>query len=79
VDIRSLVSAERYNSLMPHFVDENKEALFEEIDVDCNLQAEKDVVRCFDPVTMYLGDQPLLRSRIFERWHGETWADHADL
>ena len=65
--------------MLPHFTNDNKEALFEEAVVTCDLGEEVDLVRCFDPVTMYLGEKPLITSRVFERWHGETWADHHDL
>jgi hypothetical protein len=38
-------------------------------------QEELDVVRCMSPVTMYLGEPPVITSRIYERWHGDTFTD----
>jgi hypothetical protein len=51
------------------------QALFEEAQATCDLTAEGDMLRCAHPVTMYLGDPPLLASRIYERWHGDAWND----
>ena len=77
--LRTLIRGRDYQALLPHLTDSNKEALFEEVDVQCSLIDEVDVVRCFRPETLYIGEPPLLSSRIFERWHGETWADHGEL
>jgi hypothetical protein len=78
-DIAAKVSPSRLSKLLAHFRDEATEALFEEVDVLCDLSREADIVRCLDPTTMYLGEPPLLASRIFERWSGEHWTDHGDL
>ena len=70
---------QRYVNLVQHLSNKDKEALFEEVEVRCSLTDEADVVRCFDPVTMNIGEPPLLTSRIFERWHGAAWVDHSEL
>ena len=79
MDLNAKIPATRFHRSVSHLKAEHEEVLFEEVDATCDLTSEKDLVRCFHPVTMFIGEPPLLSSRIFERWHGETWADHNDL
>ena len=77
--LRAAVPDARLESIVSHLNSDHKEVLFEEAIVRCDLTNEAHLVRCFDPVTMYLGEPPLMANRIFERWHGETWMDHSEL
>ncbi len=77
--VRASVSQHRFVSLVPHLNSQHQEALFEEVIASCDLGQERDVLRCLHPLTMYIGNPPIIHSKIFERWHGESWSDKADL
>jgi hypothetical protein len=63
----------------PAEVNDAASTVFMEVSAFCDLHKEDEVLRCGHPLSLFVGDEPLLSSKLYQIRNGVETYDRSDL